>query len=320
MAELVDALPIAIVLVSEEGLVDYMNQRAADLLASVGLGEEFVRRMALAAVTEPRPRLTVESPQGDRSYGFQVTTLPNRSRLIAFQDITAFERTQAERDRLLQMASISEVMPAVLHELKNPLASITLMTELLLEDAGDETRDRLHAMLGELRRLSLTLDGLGRFRHEVRSTRHWAIDHSLREAFALLEPQAASRGIVSVIDVPDMPLLPFDPAAVRAALFNLFTNSMQACMSGQRIVVSAAYDRPTATLTLTVSDTGPGMPPDVRARCTELFFTTKAKGSGIGLALCAGVAEAVDGTMTIDSTPGAGTRISLTFPINPRRT
>ncbi len=108
------------------------------------------------------------------------------------------------------MASIAEVMPAVLHELKNPLAGITLMTELLLEDAGAETRDRLHAVLSELRRLSLTIDGLGRFRHEVRSKRHWAIDHSLREAFALLEPQAASRGIVSVINVPDMPLLPFD--------------------------------------------------------------------------------------------------------------
>lgn len=295
-----------------------MNARAVELLQSAGLGDEFARAMAVVPSTgNERPRLTVEASEGPRAFGFQSTKLPNGSRLIAFQDITPFEQMQRDRDRLLQLASISEVMPAVLHELKNPLAGITLMTELLLEDAAPENRDRLHAVLSELRRLSLTIDGLGRFRHEVRSSRHHAIDHSLREAFALLEPQAASRGIRCTVDVKDMPLLPFEPAAVRAVLFNLVTNAIHACKAGEHIEVMAAFDRPTTTLTLTVADTGPGMPPEVKAHCTELFFTTKAKGSGIGLALCAGVAEAVGGRLTIDSGVGQGTRISLAFPITP---
>ncbi len=94
MGELVDALPIAVVLVSEEGRVDYVNQRAAELLGSSGLGEDFVRRMAQAAVANgPRPKLTVDGADGPRSYGFQVTALPDQSRLIAFEDITALEQT-----------------------------------------------------------------------------------------------------------------------------------------------------------------------------------------------------------------------------------
>lgn len=320
LVELVEALPLAVVLVTDEGHVDYVNARAKGLLRSAGLSVAQFPPQESTSSEEGDPaqqRFTVQSPEGPRTFGYQITRLSNGSRLIAFQDVTAIEQTQRERNRLLQLASISEVMPAVLHELKNPLAGITLMMELLIEDAPEENRERLHAILSEVRRLTLTLDGLGRFRHEVRSTRHWPIDLALREAFSLLEPLASSRGILTVVDVKDMPLLPFEPAAIRAVLFNLVTNAIHACQSGHRIEVHADFDRATTTLLLTVSDTGAGMMRSVRERCTELFFTTKSKGSGIGLALCAGVAEAVGGTLTIESSPGLGTRITLAFPIDP---
>jgi signal transduction histidine kinase len=72
-------------------------------------------------------------------------------------------------------------------------------------------------------------------------------------------------------------------------------------------------------MTLVVRDTGAGMSPEVRARATEMFFTTKTRGSGIGLALAAGVAEAVGGALEIESQLGRGTSITVTFPINGRR-
>lgn len=322
--ELFELLPIAVALVSPDRRVDFVNRRAKALLLAAGLGEDFVLDMASRAKTaqeaEQRPRLTMKGPDGARSFGFQASEVSSGAQLIAFQDITAIEQTQLERDRLLQLASISEVMPAVLHELKNPLSAITAMTELLVEDAtSDECRERLHAVLGELRRLGLTIDGLGRFKNEVRSSRSYAIDLALREAFSLLEPQAASRGISCTTDIQDMPLLPFEPAAVRAVLFNLVTNSIHACTRGDCVLVSARFDRDPGMLVLTVADTGHGMRPEVRARCTELFFTTKPKGSGIGLALCAGVAEVVGGRLLVDSREGEGTRVTLEFPITPRR-
>ncbi len=319
LTELVDCLPIAVVLVSKTGDIDYLNARAQALVRDAGLTSTDFAKSMVAASGEghERPRLTVKGLEGARTFGYQTTLLSGGARLIAFQDITQFEQTQAERNRLLQLASISEVMPAVLHELKNPLASIALAMELLIEDSPEDQRERLHGILSEVRRLSLTLDGLGRFRHEVRSTRHHAIDLALREAFALLEPQAAARGIIAKLDVHDMPLLPFEPAAVRAVLFNLMTNAIHACTAGQRIEAHAHFDRDASAMTLRVADTGAGMTTEVQQRCTELFFTTKSRGSGIGLALCAGVAEAVAGTLTVDSAPAQGTRITLTFPITP---
>jgi signal transduction histidine kinase len=237
--------------------------------------------------------------------------------VVVFQDITRLEETRLERNRLLQMASVSDVMPAVLHELKNPLAGISAALELLVEDAAArDHQSQLHAILIEVRRLSLTIDGLGRFRHEVRSEQHVAIDVAVREAFALLEPQARSRSIDTLLDVKDMPLLPFEAAALRSVVFNLVTNSLHACTTGSRIELRTWFDRTELALHLTVRDTGSGMSPEVLRRCTELFFTTKPRGSGIGLALCKGVAEAVGGELVVRSTQGSGTMVSMTLPLS----
>jgi signal transduction histidine kinase len=326
---ILDALPVAVIQVTPDGRVCYSNERASALLASAGdpLGNSPIASVLapLATLDAARPalgrdRAQLRLPGSDRTIGLQTSTLPDGSRVVVFQDITRFEETRLERDRLLQMASVSDVMPAVLHELKNPLAGISAALELLVEDAADsDHQQRLHAILVEVRRLSLTIDGLGRFRHEVASERSVAIDVALREAFALLEPQARSRGIEAVLDVADMPLLPFEAAAIRAVVFNLVTNSLHACTQGARLELHGHFDRAREALTVRVRDTGAGMKPEVLGRCTELFFTTKPRGSGIGLALCKGVAEAVGGTMTVESTWGSGTTVSLELPIQGRR-
>lgn len=261
-------------------------------------------------------RSELKLPGTERTIGYQTGRLEDDTRVIVFQDITKLEETRRERNRLIQLASLSDVMPAVLHELKNPLAGISAALELLIEDSSQDTdRERLHAILAEVRRLGLTIDGLGRFRHEVRSERHVAIDLAIREAFALLEPQARARRIEATADIRDMPLLPFEAAAIRAVVFNLVTNSLHACREGQRIELMAWFDRDASQFNLVVLDSGSGMTPEVLRRCTELFFTTKPKGSGIGLSLCKGVADAVGGTMLVESTVGRGTRVSMSLPV-----
>jgi signal transduction histidine kinase len=315
--QILDALPVAVIQVTPDGLVRYSNARAVSLLDTARPGAEVGAVLAPlakldAATATSHSRATVAL--GERTFGFQSVTMEDGSRVVAFQDITRVEELRLERDRLLQLASLSDVMPAVLHELKNPLAGISAALELLIED-DSEHQERLHAILVEVRRLGLTIDGLGRFRHEVRSQRFVAVDLALREAFQLLEPQARSRGIETSFDVKDMPLLPFEAAAVRAVVFNLVTNSIYACKAQQRIELKAWFERDTSTLHLEVHDTGTGMPADVLKRCTELFFTTKPRGSGIGLALCKGVADAVGGALHVTSTPGSGTSVAMTLPI-----
>jgi signal transduction histidine kinase len=323
-----DHLPMGLLALDADGIIRLANERASALLGIGLLGSD------IATILEPLPDLLARQereggdelrpelrlPGGEGLIGFRIERSPAAGGfLVVFQDITRWDRLREERDRLLQLASISEVMPAVLHELKNPLAAIATNLELQIEDAADDrTREQLHGLLTEVRRLHLTLDGLGRFHHEVISVRHHAIDDQLREAFALLSSQARAKGIDARCEVQDMPLLPFEPAALRAVAFNLFTNAVHACKAGDQILLDAFFDREAGVLRLRVSDTGPGMTPEVRARCAELFFTTKPRGSGIGLALCAGVCAAVHGEMEIDSEIGRGTRVALHLPA-PRR-
>jgi signal transduction histidine kinase len=115
--------------------------------------------------------------------------------------------------------------------------------------------------------------------------------------------------------VPDLPLLPLDTSVVCALVFNLITNAVQACPTGGDVELRAHLDEAGQRLVLSVRDTGVGMAPEVVAHCRELFFTTKARGTGIGLALCERAVSAAGGRMNIESTPGHGTSITLWIPL-----
>lgn len=217
---------------------------------------------------------------------------------------------QQERDRLLRMAAINDALPTLIHEIKNPLAAVTAAIEVMLEDARDESlQGSLHAILRQLRRIRLTIDSVNLGNRELWSTRHAAVDLALREALSILGAMAQAHGIPLHSYVEDMPLLPIDPAVVRAILYNLVTNSVDACKSGGEIRVYAGLRGSRDVFELVVEDSGPGMSPEVLRRCTELFYSTKAMGSGIGLALCHRVLEEAGGSLLIQSEPGKGTRV-----------
>ncbi len=217
---------------------------------------------------------------------------------------------QQERDRLLRIAAINDALPTLIHEIKNPLAAVTAAIEVMLDDGQDEAmQGSLHAILRQLRRIRLTIDSVNLGNRELFSSRHAAIDHALREALAILGAMAHAHGIPLHSQIDDMPLLPLDPAVVRAILYNLVTNSVDACKSGGEIRVYAGLRGSRDVFELVVEDSGPGMSPEVLRRCTELFFSTKAMGSGIGLALCHRVLEEAGGSLLIQSEPGKGTRV-----------
>ena len=230
------------------------------------------------------------------------------------QDVTDRERVREERDKLLRIAAVGEVMPAMLHELRNPLAAATTALEVTLEDlAPGRLQVDLHAVLGELRRMRLTLEGAGLVNVGWADGRNAAADLALQETWRVLEPQLRTKGLRGRCAVPPLPLLPIDPALLRAVTFNLLNNAIQACRSGDSVELGARLASGPA-LEFWVADSGPGMSPEVLARCQELFFTTKPNGTGIGLALCASAAKRTGGRLDVDSQPGQGTRVTIRIP------
>lgn len=310
-------------LVARRGTIEYANPRAHALLGrerlvgttldDLGLGTD------VAAQGEPT-RFELEiHPSGHprRQLGFTVSSCgddPNgETRLVLFQDISQLTTLRQERDRLLQLAAINAVLPSILHEIRNPIGAITTTIEVMIEEAPAATQADLHAILTVLRQLSLTLQGVGAVGRELRCDRPCVVDLPIEEAARVLEAKARSRGVSLVCRVESMPLLALDPAVLRAIVGNLVENALAATASGGRVLVTAQYGA--GMFRLRVRDNGRGMDPEVLAHATDLFFTTKPLGSGIGLSLCARAVETAGGQLRIDSNVGLGTTVDIELPI-----
>lgn len=325
--DLLDSLGAGVLGVAPNGRVLVANRAACRLLdrameAVVGhdVAELFAPLEAIAADGgSERREARVQTETGVKTFGFTAGVYVDADtnelcHSVVFQEITAVLELRHQRDRLLQMAALGDALPCILHELKNPLAAISTMLELMVEEAaGSQAQNDLYSLLAEVRRIHLTLQGVGGFARPVRTSRHEAIDHAVQEACRVLEPTAERRGISLRTEGPALPLLPLDRNVVSGAVFNLVRNAIDACGDGASIVVTTALEGD--TLVLSVKDTGPGMTPEVAARCTELFYTNKATGSGIGLALCKQIADGSGGSLDVETAVGVGTTVTLRFPL-----
>lgn len=334
--EALHSLPTALFLVLEDGFV---------LLASAGASALFECPLSelegipleeiLAPLDEllhpsspdgsaPKIRLTLRSGK-HLTLAFSLSEMPALSHgagksvySLSLQDVTASERIREERDRLLQIATVHEALPAILHEIKNPLAAIATTAELLVEEAVcPNGRASAHAILSEARRMRRLLQGIGAVGGQLRTKQHSAVDYALREVGAMLKAKAEADSVRLEVRVPDMPLLPLDSSVLAAIVHNLVTNAIQASSPSGEVVLVANHEERKERLMLRISDTGVGMAPEIVAECRKLFFTTKPKGTGIGLTLCDRAIRAASGSMSVDSLPGRGTVITLCIPTTP---
>ncbi len=334
-AQILAAQPTALLVAGARGDIRYANRRASEILGVpidallhrpigdfLAPLDELCAIVAEAEQDDLRASIEVGAePGGSRELGIQLAALPPEAAgagatAVVFQDIDHYQRLRRDRDRLLKLATVGEVLPSILHELKNPLASVTNAVELLVEEAAPgPLREELHAILTEVRRMCLGFDGIGVVSRDLVSRSYNAIDLALRQTAQVLKARAQQDGVSLRCEVPDLPLLPLEPSVVRAIAFNLLTNALHACSAGDEVRVASRLEEGGAVFAFEVSDDGRGMDADTLRSCTELFFTTKKSGSGIGLALCKGTLEAAGGTLEISSELGSGTTARGRVPL-----
>lgn len=245
----------------------------------------------------------------------EVEASGGRGWVVLFQEISAVVELRRQRDRLLQFAAIGESLPSVLHEIRNPLASVTSMLEVLVEEAEGSHQADLHALLWEIRRITLCLQGIGGMHTDLGSKTFEAVDVAIREACRIVGATAEQRGVRIRCEVPHMPLLPLRGAVMRGMVFNLMRNAIDACANDGDIHLQASVSASGRKLVLSVRDNGRGMTELEAQRCCDIFFTTKEHGSGVGLPICKQAVERVGGALRIESRPGAGTLVTVEVPI-----
>jgi two-component system NtrC family sensor kinase len=251
------------------------------------------------------------------------------------REFDAMAHALQEREQRLihseRLATVGKVAAQITHEIRNPLASIGLSAELLGDELGPEQREAnrlLGAISGEVDRLSEITESYLRFvrlpRPVLEREDLVAIVTSVME-FARAELSQAGIRLELVAPAP-VPEIAADENQLRQALLNLIRNAKEAMPEGGRLRVTVAAPSPDQ-VSVAVTDSGPGIPSDHALRVFEPFFSTKASGTGLGLALVQQIVAEHGGQITIrspadgsDAQTAAGTTFLLEFPALPAGT
>lgn len=230
---------------------------------------------------------------------------------------------RAELDQKAALAAVGELSATVAHEVRNPVATITNACATLRHPTtSDADRDMLLAVVGEeSQRLNRLVTELLRFSTPIHASRH---DVPLR---AFVDPcldEAGHRyGVATNFCEDEALILNADPDLLPSVFKNLLENACQAVVDDSEraahlglvsVRASAETFGGVAMVCIEVSDTGRGMDSDVIRRALDPFFTTRATGTGLGLAVVGRIVEAHQGTLEIRSTPGVGTKVTLRLP------
>jgi signal transduction histidine kinase len=237
----------------------------------------------------------------------------------------AYEGLRDAQAKIIQtekLAVVGTLASGLAHEVRNPLNSIALQLSLLERRIGridnglaDEMRDLTGVIREEIRRLdSLVGDFLLFARTRRLETRPTDVDSLLDEVARLLRPEARSAGVTLRRERRGeaLPPVPMDAEKMKQVVINLVRNALEAMSEGGVITVESGSVDDRARIT--VRDTGPGLPPGIDI--FQLFVTTKARGTGLGLPIVQQIVLEHGGEVTASSTPGEGAAFTVTLPMS----
>jgi len=239
-----------------------------------------------------------------------------------------------------KLAALGRLSAGVAHEVKNPLNAMMIHLELLRQQlhpqpegrarraAGAvaaatadapplnavEALDHVQTIAGEIRRLDEVVQGFLKFtRPEDLKLQPVGIKALFDEVIPIVRPEADRTAVHLVVECDGAPDVNGDPGMLRQAFLNLALNACQAMPDGGTLRIQAESARG-RYVAITVSDTGTGIKPEHLQRIFDLYFTTKSKGSGIGLSMVYRTVQMHDGEIEVQSTPGAGTTFRVLLP------
>ena len=231
------------------------------------------------------------------------------------------ERMANELDVATRLTAISKLTSGVAHEIKNPLNAIVLRLDLLRERLG-EPEEELQKEIDILSREALRLDRVVKtfldFSRPVEvHLKDLDLTALVRDVTELVAPQAKASGMEMTFESSTEPAyIRGDADMLKQATLNLVTNGIEAMQPGGKLKLTV--EQQGGRVHFRVADTGPGIPPEARSKVFQLYFTTKKKGSGIGLAMTYRAVQLHNGTIQFTTEVGQGTEFHLEFPASVR--
>ncbi len=230
-----------------------------------------------------------------------------------FRDLRERKRMEAEILRSERLSALGRTAAHISHEIKNPLMLIGGFARQVLKDVSgnpEKNKEKLQIIVDEVQRLEGFLEEVGGYAKISEPQKKLGdLNALLQETYERLRPSLREQGITLRLEMAqNLPQVWFDPVHLRQVILNIAKNGIEAMPEGGNLTIVSGREE--KRVFVQISDTGEGIPPGVMEKIFQPFFSTKPKGSGLGLAISQKIMEAHQGTITIESEPHRGTRVT----------
>ncbi len=246
------------------------------------------------------------------------------NRMMGYLTKSEEERKEME-ERVLQadkLASIGRLGAGVAHEINNPLSLILGYTNMLRKECQGtaQTKEDLDIVYNNARLCKKIVEDLLYFSRQTKTDRvPTDINAAVESTLVPMEETLRGGGITIIRDYdPALPLLAADGDKLKRVFTNLLLNAFQAMQpGGGRLTVGTSSDKERNGIRIVFSDTGSGIPDEIKDKIFEPFFTTKppGEGTGLGLAVSYGIVKELKGELSVISEKGKGSSFTLWFPL-----
>jgi signal transduction histidine kinase len=236
------------------------------------------------------------------------------SRALIYRDMSLKDKQIMQAEK---MAAIGELAAGIAHEIRNPLGIISGSAETVRRHENPKIREEMtHYILEESERINGLITTLLDFaRPKEPRLVTCDLKEVLEKTLLLLSPQAKTLRVEIKKEFPKEPLLvSIDPDQMRQAFTNLGVNALEAMRHGGVLKVTV-LDNDRDKVIIQFSDTGKGIPKEVRAKVFDPFFTTKEGGTGLGLSIAHRIISQHGGDIRVEGEEGKGSSFTISFPL-----
>jgi signal transduction histidine kinase len=324
LASVVQKLEDAVALISTDGTVLFANPAMRPTLGEgniTALPSDHPYRLAVESVLERRDSIEPRSaslPDGAErlilAHPFENADGELMGVMLVARNLTYLSQVESTISYSRKLAALGRLSAGIAHEVKNPLNATMIHLELLKMKLGDvpDALDHLAVIAAQVRRLDEVVQGFLKFtRPEDLKLKPVALSRLIEEIKPVISVEAEPRHVDLRIEVsPALPAVHADPGLLQQAFLNLALNAVQAMPNGGRLRIAASR-KPDHHVEIVFEDTGVGIPPEHLEKIFDLYFTTRERGSGIGLSLVYRTIQLHDGEIEVQSTPGRGTTFRI---------
>jgi PAS domain S-box-containing protein len=333
LQQFIDNTPLMVIFLDDKGMITHVNDMMLNFVHPLGRNEIIHRNFRVLAspmdllfekspierIMRGEERVTELVKMQERTFytvSCSIKDIPGQGTdgiLFIGHDVTELQRLRDEVGKMERLSLVGQMAASITHEIRNPMAVIRGFIQLLNERSPESQQTYFRIVMDELDRANAIInDFLSLAQNRIIEKESSSLHDLLNDLLPLIWADANMRGqIVDLRLCDDIDVLDINSKEIKQLVLNLARNAMEAM--DDKGVLRIETVNLADVVQLRVSDTGLGISPEKLSKLFEPFYTTKANGTGLGLALCLSIVERHNGKIHVESTLGHGTVFIVSF-------